>query len=386
MNINKLIHHLDKKQRDTDELMIISRNKKPNLSSYIKYNNFLFNRLLYSDDIYLQMRKNNLSNSNKKYINIEFEINTLNDLITLIETYPKDRNVIYNINMNPLYKIYPFLIKLKNMIGMNELKNNIIEQILYFSQNLHSVDGDFMHTCIYGPPGTGKTEVAKIIGNIYTNLGVLKKKSFVKVTRSDLIAGYLGQTAIKTRKVINEAIGGVLFIDEAYSLGNKEGRDSYAKECIDTLCEALSDHKHELMVIIAGYEHDLESCFFSYNQGLDSRFTWRFRTETYTPEQMKQIFIKKINDINWKYDKNDINTEWFNKNNKLFYSFGRDMEILLSKVKIAHSKRVFCLNNQFKKIINIQDLNNGFKRFLNTERIKNREKQNESNLLYNMYV
>ena len=116
----------------------------------------------------------------------------------------------------------------------------------------------------------------KIIGKIFSKLGILSKKYFKKVTRADLIAGYLGQTAIKTRDVINEAKGGVLFIDEAYALGNPEKRDSFAKECIDTLCEGLSDNKDNLMVIIAGYEKELKDCFFSYNQGLDSRFNWRF--------------------------------------------------------------------------------------------------------------
>ena len=88
-----------------------------------------------------------------------------------------------------------------------------------------------MHTCIYGPPGTGKTEIAKIMGKIFSSLGILKNNYFKKVTRADLIAGYLGQTAIKTRDVIKDALGGVLFIDEAYALGNKEKRDMYRKIC-----------------------------------------------------------------------------------------------------------------------------------------------------------
>ena len=123
-----------------------------------------------------------------------------------------------------------------------------------------------MHTVIYGPPGTGKTEVAKIIGRLFSKLGVLKKNVFKKVTRADLIAGYLGQTAIKTKEVVNSAIGGVLFIDEAYALGNKEKRDIFAKECIDTF--AHYDNKDKLMVIIAGYEDELNKCFFEYNRVL----------------------------------------------------------------------------------------------------------------------
>ena len=194
--------------------------------------------------------------------------------------------------MKAMHDIKKPLINLKNMIGMNKLKNNIVDQILYFVQNLHKGKDkshqDFMHTVIYGPPGTGKTETAKIMGSIFSNLGILKRKKFKKATRADLIAGYLGQTAIKTRDMIKECLGGVLFIDEAYALGNQEKRASFAKECIDTLCEGLSDHKEEIMVIIAGYEEELKNCFFSYNQGLDSRFTWRFSTDDYT---YKELFL-----------------------------------------------------------------------------------------------
>ena len=107
----------------------------------------------------------------------------------------------------------------------------------------------------------------------------------------------MGQTAIQTNKIVKECLGGVLFIDEAYALGNPEKRDSFAKECIDTLCEALSDNKDNLMVIIAGYEKELKKCFFAYNQGLDSRFTWRFKTDDYTSEELFLIFKKKVNDI-----------------------------------------------------------------------------------------
>ena len=219
----------------------------------------------------------------KTKVNIEVEIDSLDDLLKLINDYPLKYDVEYNINMKAMHDIKEPLTDLKNMIGMNKLKNNIVDQILYFVQNLHKgVDRnhqDFMHTVIYGPPGTGKTETAKIMGAIFSNLGILKRKKFKKATRADLIAGYLGQTAIKTRDMIKECLGGVLFIDEAYALGNPEKRDSFAKECIDTLCEGLSDHKEEIMVIIAGYEEELKNCFFSYNQGLDSRFTWRFSTE-----------------------------------------------------------------------------------------------------------
>lgn len=310
---------------------------------------------------------------------ITMKIDSIDDLLRLIDKYPIISNVKYNINMKSIHNIKEDLVKLNNMIGMTSLKNNIIDQILYFAQGLHTfaveTDGDFLHTVIYGPPGTGKTEVAKIMGSIYSKLGILKKNVFKKASRSDLIAGYLGQTAIKTRELITSCLGGVLFIDEAYSLGNEEKRDSFAKEALDTLCEALSEHKHELMVIIAGYEEELRSCFFNFNKGLESRFTWRFKTQNYTPDEMKLILEKKITENKWNYK--PISVKWFEKNIDYFKYFGRDMETLFSKMKIAHGRRVFCLPESEKKMITLEDLEGGFKKYLENDDIKKRKEQSE---------
>jgi len=316
----------------------------------------------------------------KEKININVELNNLDDLIALTDEYPIKFNVEYNINMEAIHNIKKPVIKLNNMIGMNKLKESILDQIIYFIQDLHLNNGDFMHTVIAGPPGTGKTEIAKIMGEIFSNLGILKKKKFKKVTRSDLIAGYLGQTALKTQEVIKECLGGVLFIDEAYALGNEQKKDSFAKECIDTLCEALSDHKENLMVIVAGYESDLNKCFFSYNKGLDSRFTWRFKTDDYNGKELNQIFNKKVKDISWKNDK--IKNKWFEDKMKIFTFYGRDMETLLAKVKIAHSRRVFCLSDEFKKHLTLEDLNKGYDMFLNNDEVKKRD---TTNIISHMY-
>ena len=326
----------------------------------------------------------------KKKVEVEATINNIKDLIDLTEKYQLSDEIEYNINMTSLHKIKTELNELNNMIGMKEMKENVIDQLLYYIQDLHntSSNGDFMHTVIYGPPGTGKTEVAKIIGRIFCNLGILKKGVFKKVTRSDLVAGYLGQTAMKTKDVIQECIGGVLFIDEAYSLGNVEKRDSFSKECIDTLCEALSDHKDELMVIIAGYESELKNCFFSYNQGLDSRFTWRFKTENYNPEDLFQIFLKKVKDAEWNIEeKSKINSKWFEKNMVYFKFFGRDIETLFSKIKIAHGRRIFCKPNTDKKKITFADLEKGFEMFLKNDDVKTRKESETMNqMLMSIYV
>ena len=313
----------------------------------------------------------------KEMININVEINSIEDLISVIKNNPLDSTKEYNINMESLHNIKPYLERLDQMIGMKDLKENILDQILYFIQDLHKnsdnkITGEFMHTVIYGPPGTGKTEVAKIIGKIFCKLDILKKGTFRKVTRTDLVAGYLGQTAAKTNDVINDCLGGVLFIDEAYALGNAEKRDSFSKECIDTLCEGLSNHKDKLMVIIAGYENELKECFFAYNQGLESRFNWRFKTGEYNGKELYDIFIKKVNIIGWSVDKT-IDVKWFEKNKVYFKYYGRDIETVLSKVKIAHSRRIFGKSSENKKTISIKDLEKGFDNFLKIEEVKNRK-------------
>ena len=252
--------------------------------------------------------------------------------------------------------------------------------------------GDFMHTVIYGPPGSGKTEVAKIIGRIFSNLGILNKKIFKKVSRNDLVAGYLGQTAIKTKDMIKASLGGVLFIDEAYSLGNSEKKDSFAKECVDTLCEALSEHKQNWMVIIAGYEKELNDCFFSLNEGLNSRFTWRFKLDAYKPCELKAIYVKQVRDYGWSIaskgagagvgagagaddDTDVLPLSWFESRMGYFTTYGRDMETLFTKTKIAHSRRVFCLPMSEKKIITFADLENGFKLFIENPEVNERKER-----------
>jgi len=424
-NYNNFLLELDKKQKE-QPIIINPASSKMEIKKVFKnigkefiesdYNNKHFTGLTALDilleavdshidpNLYQSDEKNAITSANtteqchlttpvcKKKVNIISEVNNINDLLSIIETYPNDTDIEYNINIDALHKIKPPLTELQNMIGMKDLKENIIDQIIFYIQNLHTLNAgikgnDFMHTVIYGPPGTGKTEIAKIIGSIFSKLGVLTKGTFKKVTRADLIAGYLGQTALKTRDVIKESLGGVLFIDEAYSLGNEEKKDSFSKECIDTLCEALSDHKDNLMVIIAGYETDLNNCFFNYNQGLNSRFTWRFKTDEYTGDDLYKIFIKKVNDGGWSLDENsNINTKWFEKNKSHFKFYGRDIETLFAKTKIVHSRRVFCLEQSIKKKITLKDLDKGLEIFLRNETSKHKEKERFESIISSMYI
>lgn len=320
----------------------------------------------------------------KHKITIDASINNLDDLLSIIKNNVYDETNEYNIDLKSLTQIQPELEKLNKMIGMKDLKNSILNQLLYFMQDLHitNKESDFKHTVLYGPPGTGKTEIAKIIGTMYSKIGILKNNVFKKVTRNDLVAGYLGQTAIKTKKVIDECLGGVLFIDEAYSLANNYQEDGYSKECIDTLCEALSDHKDDLMVIIAGYEEDLNNSFFRANKGMDSRFIWRFNIEQYNTHDLMEIFKKKINETDWVLEDDVVNIKWFDKHKQDFKNFGRDMELLFSYLKIAHSRRIYGKDASLRKHITMEDLNGGYEIF-----IKNKKKENKMDkILESIYV
>jgi SpoVK/Ycf46/Vps4 family AAA+-type ATPase len=294
----------------------------------------------------------------KLQVDIDVNIEKLEDLVKLAENYPASENIEYSVELHGLYNIKYYLKDLLSFVGLEELKENLLDQIIYF---MHHPPDDYLHTVLYGPPGTGKTEIAKILGKIYTKLGILRKGTFVKVTRADLVAGYLGQTAIKTKNLIEENRGGVIFIDEAYALGNQEKRDSFSKEALDTLCELLSDYKNDIMVIIAGYKKELESCFFSYNPGLASRFAWQFEIKDYTPEQLSLIFKKKVYDAGWVLDSDVGNEEWFKKNSEFFKNFGRDVENLFSKCKICHYRRVFGKKLGVRKLTQ-EDLEKGLEK------------------------
>ena len=186
---------------------------------------------------------------------------------------------------------------LNRLIGLESVKakvNDLIAfqtvQMLREEQGLHSHKGT-MHLAFTGNPGTGKTTVARIVGRIYKQIGLLSKGHFVEVSRTDLIAGYQGQTALKVKKVIDEAKGGVLFIDEAYSITENDHSDSYGRECLTELTKALEDYRDDLVVIVAGYTEPMNH-FFESNPGLKSRFNTFIEFPDYSAEELLSMFIK----------------------------------------------------------------------------------------------
>lgn len=184
--------------------------------------------------------------------------------------------------------------QLNQLVGLKEVKakvNDLIAfqkvQLLRKQNGLH-LPKRTMHLAFTGNPGTGKTTVARIVGRIYRNLGLLSKGHFIEVSRTDLIAGYQGQTALKVKKVIEKARGGVLFIDEAYSITENDHSDSYGRECLTELTKALEDYRDDLVVIVAGYTEPMKH-FFEANPGLKSRFNTFIEFEDYNATELMDI-------------------------------------------------------------------------------------------------
>ena len=309
-------------------------------------------------------------------------------LIKIGTEYKNDKTKKYVSDLQIISRLLPSLTKLNNMIGLNKLKKQIVEWILYFAQYLDDEEGELMNIIIDGEPGTGKTTIANIISEILSKLQILPTNNVISAKRSDFIGAYLGQTAIKTTELLEKARGGILFIDEAYSLGNPEGRDSYSKEAIDTLNAFLLENKRDLVVILAGYKEAINKCFLAVNQGLERRFPWRMSIDTYSSENLQQIFIKQIGDSRWEFKDNDpekvIPKNFFNENKIYFKHNGGDTYNFFLKCKIAHGYRVFTKPRNIKKVLNTEDIENGFKLYTQSENISSRKE--DKSFLEHLYV
>lgn len=327
----------------------------------------------------------------KEYNELPFEVKNLNDLIALADLYDKSNEHMFGFNMKRLNIIKDSLVKLNEVIGMQEVKNTITNKLITYLQGLGDMD-DMNHIVIQAPPGYGKTMLGFHLSEIFYKLGLIKvpvKKSdespeltedyihpftgekidfpFIVAKRKDMIGEYVGQTAPKVEKMVNKALGGVLFIDEAYSLGSK-GKVSYSEECINTLNQLLSEKAGQFICIIAGYKENLKESFFI-NPGLQRRFRMVFEINKYNEKELALIFEKMVNDKKWSLDKkileNDMNKliNFMKTNQEQFKYCGGDMETLLQNVRDAHSMRVFGSHPKNKKIITMEDLKEGLEMF-----------------------
>lgn len=325
---------------------------------------------------------------------LDVNITDLDSLIKIASEFNKILDIYPDISFddikmsqyrfNSIYKISRMEKEMKeinHMIGMNKIKQQFVAQISYL---LSEYKQDMlMHTVIYGPPGHGKTEIARLIGRAYHKSGILKSNAFVCANRSQLVGRYVGHTAGNTTKMFDNARGGVIFIDEAYSLGSKSESDSFSKEAIDTINQLLSE-RMDTMCIIAGYKKDLEECFFKVNQGLTSRFPWVFEIDKYTSNELYNIFLLYLHKGSWTLhdDVKCIGPDFFTREEKYFPNAGRDVFTFFNKCSITHSFRQFLKTSD--KILTNEDIVNGIKSYKEHKKLDNND-DNDCN--YNhMYI
>lgn len=248
--------------------------------------------------------------------------------------------------------------ELNALVGLETVKSKVNDLIVYQKvqklrreNNLHS-SKKTLHLAFTGNPGTGKTTVARIVGRIYKQIGLLSKGHFIEVSRTDLIAGYQGQTALKVKTVIERAKGGVLFIDEAYSITENDHSDSYGRECLTELTKALEDYRDDLVVIVAGYTEPMNK-FFESNPGLKSRFNTFIAFPNYSVKELEKILISMCANNDYALNENVSKTicnfleDSTSEDNENFAN-GRLVRNLFDDLVMNHARRVVNIKNVTK--------------------------------------
>lgn len=251
--------------------------------------------------------------------------------------------------------------ELESLVGLEEVKNEVHSLInlinirqLRKKKGLPSPDMSY-HMVFTGSPGTGKTTVARLIAGIYKELGVLSKGGLVEVDRSGLVAGYVGQTALKVTEVVNKALGGVLFIDEAYSLSSPGAANDFGGEAIDTLVKLMEDHRDDLVVIVAGYTKEMNE-FLQTNTGLISRFNKFIEFKDYNEDDLIAIMYSMAEKMEMKLEDKAIEKlraylSGMNETAKRIFGNARGIRNLFEKMLVGQANRLSCISE-----LTIEDL------------------------------
>lgn len=253
---------------------------------------FLITALSQTKNDNLQQTLTSINNFAKLAFNLSFDKEAIDQIVATSKTTEKNNAVDELPENDSLEKV---LKELHQLVGLEKVKNDVKELINLLeiqkkreAQGLKNIEIT-LHTVFLGPPGTGKTSVARLLSRIYKHLGFLSKGQLYETDREGLIAGFVGQTATKVNKVVDESLGGVLFIDEAYALTQNLMGNDYGSEAVNTLLKRMEDHRDDLSVVVAGYTEPMK-LFVESNPGLRSRFNRYFYFDHFTAEQLFQIF------------------------------------------------------------------------------------------------
>jgi len=229
-------------------------------------------------------------------------------------------------------------------------------------ERMKVLQGHFVHTLLLGKPGSGKTTFATLLVDVWDALGIIDKRRFKITRRSDWVGKYQGHSVAKAKKLIESAKGGVIFIDEAYSLvSSKDGDDMYGQEVLTEIVEAMSNVDKQVIFIMAGYENDMKQ-LFRHNAGLERRFGYVYRFQTPASVMIEQIFYKQLNEANWKITKNTEIKNFFGRNFEKLTHGGGSTHQLIFHSKQSSIVRQFPKNNEHT--LKLVDLEDGMKTYL----------------------
>jgi Cdc6-like AAA superfamily ATPase len=224
-------------------------------------------------------------------------------------------------------------------VGAASVKRLVRDMALLSCLGLADAD-DFTNVMVTGNPGTGKTELIGLVGEILLALYHGKRARVTWLTRAQLVGQHLGETALKTARALASAAPGVIVLDEVYALGNGEGRDSFAKECVDTLNQFMSECRELVSVVVAGYKRETEECFLHQNPGLARRFPHRFHVDDYTTDELCAIAERQLERAGWVAFEGWSKGEAFRAAVARSKHNGGDTARLLSLCKLAHARRI----------------------------------------------